>query len=90
MGLPEVHLGILPGAGGTQRLPRLAGAGAALELMTTGRTFEADEALRLGVVDGVVDLVGQVGTPPPPPSTSTHIFSNRLTRRWSRFLLSRG
>ncbi|MEY8799447.1 3-hydroxyacyl-CoA dehydrogenase NAD-binding domain-containing protein [Leisingera sp. XS_AS12] len=55
MGLPEVNLGILPGAGGTQRLPRLAGTEAALEMITSGRHVSAAEALEKGIVDRVVD-----------------------------------
>ena len=50
LGLPEVLLGLLPGAGGTQRLPRLIGARAALELMLSGRHLNAREALDLGAV----------------------------------------
>ena len=53
MGLPEVHLGILPGAGGTQRLPRLVGVPVALDLITSGRQFGAKEALDFGVIDGL-------------------------------------
>jgi 3-hydroxyacyl-CoA dehydrogenase len=52
--LPEVRLGLLPGAGGTQRLPRLIGLAPALDIILTGRTFEAVEAERLGVVDRLV------------------------------------
>ena len=61
IGLPEVTLGLLPGTGGTQRLPRLIGRGRALELMTTGRTVTPDEAERLGMVDRLVpaDEFGQ-------------------------------
>ncbi|MFC2967285.1 3-hydroxyacyl-CoA dehydrogenase NAD-binding domain-containing protein [Acidimangrovimonas pyrenivorans] len=51
VGFPEVTLGILPGAGGTQRAPRLAGIAAALELITTGRRIDAEEAVRLGLID---------------------------------------
>lgn len=51
LGLPEVQLGLIPGLGGTQRLPRLIGALPALELLTTGRKLNAASALRLGVVD---------------------------------------
>ncbi|PRF64592.1 3-hydroxyacyl-CoA dehydrogenase [Burkholderia multivorans] len=51
LGLPEVTLGLLPGAGGTQRTPRLIGAKAALDLMLTGRHASAEEALALGLVD---------------------------------------
>ncbi|RQS57395.1 3-hydroxyacyl-CoA dehydrogenase NAD-binding domain-containing protein [Burkholderia sp. Bp8984] len=53
LGLPEVTLGLLPGAGGTQRAPRLIGAQAALDLMMTGRHASAEEALALGLVDRV-------------------------------------
>ncbi len=53
VGLPEVLLGILPGAGGTQRLPRVAGVEAALDLITTGRHVAADEALKLGILDRI-------------------------------------
>ncbi|HZZ12218.1 MAG TPA: 3-hydroxyacyl-CoA dehydrogenase NAD-binding domain-containing protein [Paraburkholderia sp.] len=51
LGLPEVNLGLLPGAGGTQRTPRLIGAQAALDLMLSGRHVSAKEALALGLVD---------------------------------------
>ena len=53
LGLPEVTLGLLPGNGGTQRLPRLIGANKALEMMLTGETVTPDEALRLGIVNKV-------------------------------------
>jgi enoyl-CoA hydratase len=53
-GQPEVNLGIIPGGGGTQRLPRVAGLGAALRLVLTGEMIDAAEALRLGVVEEVV------------------------------------
>ncbi len=53
-GLPEVKLGLIPGFGGTQRLPRLVGRGPGLELILSGRMIDAREALRLGLVDRVV------------------------------------
>lgn len=55
MGLPEVHLGILPGAGGTQRLPRVAGTEAALDMITSGRPIKASEALEKGIIDRVTE-----------------------------------
>ncbi|XP_034042438.1 peroxisomal bifunctional enzyme [Thalassophryne amazonica] len=55
LGLPEVTLGLLPAAGGSQRLPRLIGVPAALDLITTGRHVTAAEALKLGIVDQVTD-----------------------------------
>ncbi|KAI7808750.1 peroxisomal bifunctional enzyme [Triplophysa rosa] len=55
LGLPEVTLGLLPAAGGTQRLPRLIGIPAALELITTGHHVSAQEALKLGMVDQITD-----------------------------------
>ena len=58
VGLPEVHLGLLPGAGGTQRLPRLIGAEAALDIITSGRQIGAREALALGLVDTLVPDAG--------------------------------
>jgi len=50
IGLPEVNLGVLPGTGGTQRLPRVIGRARALELMATGRTFSFEEALEWGLI----------------------------------------
>ena len=54
-GQPEILLGIIPGGGGTQRLPRLIGAGRAKEMMVTGRQVKADEALRLGLADEIIE-----------------------------------
>ncbi len=53
VGLPEVQIGILPGAGGTQRLPRLVGPKAALDMITTGRHVPAAEAAKLGIIDEI-------------------------------------
>ena len=54
-GLPEVKLGLIPGAGGTQRLPRLIGRGRALDIMLTARQVPPDEAVRIGLVDRYTD-----------------------------------
>jgi len=54
LGQPEVKLGLVPGYGGTQRLPRLVGKGAALKLLLTGDMVDAEEAFRIGLVDEVV------------------------------------
>ena len=56
MGLPEVKLGIIPGYGGTQRLPRLVGPGRALELILSARNVKAEEAEKIGLVNRVVPL----------------------------------
>ncbi len=55
VGLPEVKLGLLPGAGGTQRVPRLAGALVGLDLCTSGRMVPAAEALKLGLIDKIAE-----------------------------------
>ena len=55
LGLPEIKLGLIPGYGGTQRLPRLTGEARALEVILTGRTVEADEAERIGLVNRIVE-----------------------------------
>jgi enoyl-CoA hydratase len=55
VGLPEIKLGLIPGYGGTQRLPRLIGEARAMELILTGRTVKADEALQLGLVNRLLD-----------------------------------
>ncbi len=72
LGQPEVKLGLIPGAGGTQRLPRLAGTEAALEMCVFGESIDATRALELGLVDATVkgDLVEAAcaflrGAPPP-------------------------
>ena len=54
VGFPEILLGIFPGGGGTQRLPRLVGPARAKEIIWSGRQIRADEALALGIVDRVV------------------------------------
>lgn len=55
LGVPEIKLGLIPGYGGTQRLPRLVGHTKALEMVMSGRTVDADEALAIGLVSRIVD-----------------------------------
>jgi enoyl-CoA hydratase len=55
VGLPEIKLGLIPGYGGTQRLPRVVGEARALEMIMTGRTVAAEEALRIGLVNRIVE-----------------------------------
>ena len=57
LGQPEINLAIVPGWGGTQRLARVCGIGVAKDLIYTGRTIDAEEALRVGLVNGVADPV---------------------------------
>ena len=72
IGLPEVKLGLLPGAGGTQRLPRLAGIEAALRVIVTGEPVRAEQALAMGLVDammegdGLAPAIAWAGQAPPP------------------------
>ncbi len=54
-GLPEVNLGVLPGTGGTQRLVRIVGKSRAIELMTSGRLFDFEEAQKYGIIDQVIE-----------------------------------
>jgi 3-hydroxyacyl-CoA dehydrogenase len=75
VGLPEVTLGIIPGAGGTQRLPRLIGMAPAIDMITSGRRVDAAECLKLGIADTVAEidllaaarniLTAKAGTPLP-------------------------
>lgn len=80
MGLPEVTLGIIPGAGGTVRTPRLIGAAAAVDLVTTGKPVKAAKALELGLIDAVVtgdlqakamEFATNITTLPPPIAART-------------------
>jgi Enoyl-CoA hydratase/carnithine racemase len=57
LGQPEINLGIVPGWGGTQRLARVCGIGVAKDLIFTGRTVDAEEALRIGLVNAIADPV---------------------------------
>ena len=64
VGLPEVMLGLLPGAGGTQRLPKLAGVPTALDMALTGKMVRADKGKKLGLIDQLVDPLGPgLGSP---------------------------
>lgn len=58
LGLPEVMLGLLPGSGGTQRLPKLTSVPTALDMQLTGRNIKADKAKKLGLVDLLIDTLG--------------------------------
>lgn len=90
LGLPEVQLGLLPGSGGTQRLPKLVGIPTALDLMLTGRQLSAKQALRIGLVDDVVpetillDVAVQMAQKAkirrPPIHWQQRLLSSRLLR----------
>lgn len=69
-GLPEVKLGLIPGYGGTQRLPRLIGEARAMEMILTGRTVGAEEALRMGLANRLVE---------PPTLDGAMAFARELT-----------
>ncbi|MDY7394816.1 enoyl-CoA hydratase-related protein [Aureibaculum sp. 2210JD6-5] len=73
MGLPEVSLGVIPGYGGTQRLPQLVGKGKAMEMIMTARMINADEALKVGLVNYVV---GQEELLPLAEKLATKIIQN--------------
>jgi 3-hydroxyacyl-CoA dehydrogenase len=91
VGLPEVTLGIIPGAGGTQRLPRLIGMAASIDLITSGRRADASEALKLGIADIIAQgdllesarnlLAAKIGLPVsrlsdrPPADATTDVFA---------------
>ncbi|AYG67145.1 MULTISPECIES: 3-hydroxyacyl-CoA dehydrogenase NAD-binding domain-containing protein [unclassified Rhizobium] len=77
LGLPEVKLGIVPGAGGTQRLPRLIGIAAAIDMIAGGRIVSAAEALKLGVVDDISsgELIAEAGTAVTPPMRRTGLLA---------------
>jgi len=59
LGLPEVSVGVIPGAGGTQRLPRLVGMPAAIDMIVSGKPVKADKALELGLIDEVLETTSE-------------------------------
>lgn len=89
LALPEVQLGLMPAGGGTQRLPRLIGITAALDLLLTGKKLKGSKALKLGIVDEVVPRAHlkraavakalALLAEPPPPSNPFLRFQNALT-----------
>lgn len=72
-GLPEINLGIIPGGGGTQRLPRLVGTGAALKMIMLGETIDAINARNIGLVDSVVQVADL--------ENSVHTFALKFMQR---------
>ncbi|KAM6220767.1 trifunctional enzyme subunit alpha, mitochondrial [Rhynchocyon petersi] len=78
LGAPEVLLGILPGAGGTQRLPKMVGMPAAFDMMLTGRSIRADRAKKMGLVDQLVDPLGP-GIKPPEERTIEYLEEVAVT-----------
>ncbi|MGF1627443.1 MAG: 3-hydroxyacyl-CoA dehydrogenase NAD-binding domain-containing protein, partial [Alphaproteobacteria bacterium] len=98
VGLPEVTLGVVPGAGGTQRLPRLIGFAPALELIAAGRTVKAAEATQLGMVDALADdpLAAAIdaahalaGSPPAPLSARSRPIADAGTLAAARAAAAR-
>lgn len=78
LGVPEVLLGILPGAGGTQRLPKMVGVPAAFDMMLTGRNIRADRAKKMGLVDQLVEPLGP-GVKPPEERTIEYLEEVAVT-----------
>ncbi|XP_008579619.1 PREDICTED: trifunctional enzyme subunit alpha, mitochondrial [Galeopterus variegatus] len=78
LGTPEVLLGILPGAGGTQRLPKMVGMPAALDMMLTGRSIRADRAKKMGLIDQLVEPLGP-GLKPPEERTIEYLEEVAVT-----------
>ncbi|XP_059516359.1 trifunctional enzyme subunit alpha, mitochondrial [Myotis daubentonii] len=78
LGVPEVLLGILPGAGGTQRLPQMVGIPAAFDMMLTGRNIRADRAKKMGLVDQLVEPLGP-GIKPPEERTIEYLEEIAVT-----------
>ena len=86
LGVPEVMLGLLPGAGGTQRLPRLLPIPTALDMMLTGKTIKADKAKKMGLVDQIVQPLGKWRATGSDLISHVHCFSFRVeTACWLHF-----
>ena len=83
MGLPEVMLGVLPGGGGTQRLPALTGTLNTLDMALTGKTVNAKKAKKLGLVDSVVDPLGPGLAP---PDVTTHKYLETIAIKTAKQL----
>merc|ERR1719285_456547 len=84
MGLPEVMLGVLPGGGGTQRLPALTGLPNSLDMALTGKTLNAKKAKKVGLVDAVVDALGP--GPGTSPAETTHKHLENIAIKTARQL----
>src|SRR5258705_1648186 len=88
LGQPEVKLGVLPGGGGTQRLPRLVGKGRALQLILSGEMISAQEAYRIGLVNEVVPAADLI---PRAEAILKQIFANApLAVRYSLEAVNKG
>ncbi len=78
LGLPEVQLGVLPGSGGTQRLPRLVGIATALDLMLTGKQLDGKRALKAGLIDELVPEANLM------LAAQKRVLSMAATKRWRK------
>lgn len=87
-GQPEVNLGLIPGFGGTQRLPRLVGAGIAKELIFTGRTVKADEAKAIGLVNQLTTAEDLL--PEAKKMMATIIAKSGIAIRYAKIAINRG
>ncbi len=86
IGLPETKLGIMPGFGGSVRMPRMLGADSALEIIAAGKDVGADQALKIGLVDGVVKaekLVEGAKAVYARPLTATSTGKQNVSRSWN-------
>ena len=83
LGLPEVMLGVLPGGGGTQRLPKLVGLPTSLDMALTGKTLQAKKAKKAGLVDKVVEALGPGLAP---ADVTTHAYLEEVSVNIARQL----